>query len=911
MPGTKLGDTTLTAELGRGAQAVVYSGWQATMERDVAVKVHMKDLSMTPENIERFRREAEAAGRLNHPNIVHVFGLDETTHYLLLLQELIDGPPLEDVLVERAQKALPIDAEACHWAARICQQIAEALAHAHEHGVVHRDIKPGNVLIAPDGSPKLTDFGLAKVEDKLGLSTTGKLMGTPHYMSPEQVAAKPSGIDARTDVYSLGAMLYRMLTHQIPFVGESLEGMLLDIVSREPQPPHKLQPLVDRDLQAVCLKALEKDPDDRYDSAQQMAEDLARSVRGEPTRARPQGPIKAALRLVRGMATSTLVAVALLVATACVVLDLTLLHPLARDDVALHDARVGLVCLGLVLAAWPLAVLGKRLATGKLRGALPAWAVMGAVAALLAWTVREQATEQRHHTDRAELAAQVRREFPGRRQDVNDLLAYVSAWEPRFDVEDHGLLARAYLKRERPVDSAAWATRSSAAESSAARGPHDEALQAAIHRALGEDELADQAEQRLWATTAETWDWSDWRVTGDILAEMKRYHDAQRAFDQAARLPGADRDALNLDLARVSSDLCQWERVDDHLDDYMKWNPDDPDAHLVAYNIAMSRGDWIAAEEHLQRFADDPKTLTEDAASTRHAFLLDRDRVEDARALVRDSLRDHGDEYAVVAWGAKQLWDDGDALTQRAREFMATGDGDAAARAVGEALDRFDEAEQWYTHLAELEQGAFYAYNGLASVALKRADFDPEARREHLQRAIEEAARAIATDPEYWAGHYNLGHARLNLARTDYGGFAELPLDALQDYVEAMERSLEYNGLQDRTLNNTAWVLGAYVYGLTENRADLDQAIDYARRAARLTRPDTSGSGCPLAQAQRAAHSSAHDTLRKLLEMAADSPGALESARAAAAILSGKDPKRAQRQAEVQRLEQLVGAPPR
>ena len=316
----QVGEYRIVAELGRGGAGVVYAARSQRLDRLVALKLLRAERTEQPEMRERFEIEARSAARLRHPHIVgiHEVGEDQAGHPFLVM-ELVSGRTLAARL--REEGALPP-----RDAARIAEKLARALAYAHGRGVLHRDVKPGNVLLGPEGEPLLTDFGLAKVlEDGASTPTvTGQVMGTPAYMSPEQARGETS--DARSDVWSLGATLFEMLTARPPFAGPSVAGVLASITGPTPvASPRGLRPELDRDLATVCLRCLEKDLADRYRTAAEVAEDLARWLRDEPVRARPPGALERARKWLR----RNPVAARTLLATSAIALSLGLAGALA------------------------------------------------------------------------------------------------------------------------------------------------------------------------------------------------------------------------------------------------------------------------------------------------------------------------------------------------------------------------------------------------------------------------------------------------------------------------------------------------------------------------------------------------------------------------------------------------------
>jgi serine/threonine-protein kinase len=253
-------------ELGRGGMGVVYKARQTRLGRLVALKMILSGAHAGPEELARFRTEAEAIARLQHPHIVQVFEVGEHQGRPFLVLEFCPGGGLD-----RRLGGTPLPAQD---AARLAEALARAMSVAHRAGIVHRDLKPANVLLGDDGGPKITDFGLARKLDAAGPTRTGAVVGTPSYMAPEQAAGRVHDIGPWTDVYALGAVLYELLTGRPPFRAESALDTVLQVLEREPVPPRLLNPAVPRDLELICLKCLQKDPHKRYPSAEALADDL-------------------------------------------------------------------------------------------------------------------------------------------------------------------------------------------------------------------------------------------------------------------------------------------------------------------------------------------------------------------------------------------------------------------------------------------------------------------------------------------------------------------------------------------------------------------------------------------------------------------------------------------------------------
>jgi WD40 repeat protein/serine/threonine protein kinase len=270
----------LLEEIARGGMGIVYRARHVSLERIVAVKMLLFGPLASPDFVKRFRAEASAAASLQHANIVaiHDVGVHQGQQYFAM--DYVEGQSLARLL---ANGPLPATR-----AARYLKTTAEAIHYAHERGILHRDLKPSNVLIDANDQPRVTDFGLARrLEGDSELTMSGQVLGSPNYMPPEQAAGKRGKVSRRSDVYSLGAMLYHLLTGRPPFVGEALTDTLQQVLNSEPVSPRLLNPSVPRDLETICLKCLEKEPSRRYQTAQELADELGRFLNNEPTLAHP------------------------------------------------------------------------------------------------------------------------------------------------------------------------------------------------------------------------------------------------------------------------------------------------------------------------------------------------------------------------------------------------------------------------------------------------------------------------------------------------------------------------------------------------------------------------------------------------------------------------------------------------
>jgi len=294
MEQAKLGRYLIQSELGRGAMGVVYKATDSVLERTVAVKtVNMTLERDGADKFEaRFYQEARAAGSLNHPNIVTVYDVGKAGDVAYIAMEFIEGEELRSLLVEG--KKLPVEK-----AVSIAAQVADGLSYAHQHGVVHRDIKPANIMVAPSGPVKITDFGIARMRSSGDLTQTGMMLGSPKYMSPEQVIGKRA--DHRSDVFSLGIILYEMLTGTAPFNGDNVTALMYQIVNFVPPAPSVVNTTVHELLDYIVAKMLTKALDERYQSAQDVARDLRECERQMSAPALSTAPPRPASALASGL----------------------------------------------------------------------------------------------------------------------------------------------------------------------------------------------------------------------------------------------------------------------------------------------------------------------------------------------------------------------------------------------------------------------------------------------------------------------------------------------------------------------------------------------------------------------------------------------------------------------------------
>lgn len=350
VPG-RIGPYAIRGELGRGGMGIVYEAEHEQLGRRAAVKVLPELLSLSPRRISRFLREAKVAARLDHPGLARIHEVGEAAGTWWFAMDLVEGDTLRDRLLRAVELAAIDPADARLWvagcdsryeeAAEVGIQLAAALSHAHAHGLVHRDVKPQNIMVDDLGRLRLVDFGLAKDLEDQTLTRTGDYMGTPHYSAPEQVErGADDRIDGRADIFSVGAVLYEILTLRRPFDGRSTESILRAVVAEEPRAPTSVDTAVPKDLETIVLRALEKDPARRYQSAGELLEDLRRFRSGSPIASRPRSFASKAWRWARrhrGATTALLFAFGLFVVTpitAVIVLEDKRVELAAQRDAA-------------------------------------------------------------------------------------------------------------------------------------------------------------------------------------------------------------------------------------------------------------------------------------------------------------------------------------------------------------------------------------------------------------------------------------------------------------------------------------------------------------------------------------------------------------------------------------------------
>lgn len=286
--GHRIGPYVIESEIARGGMGVIYRAHQKGLDRPVAIKLIGSGILASDEERKRFRIEAEAAAKLDHPGIISIHEIGQWNGHEYFSMTFVDGPTLQKFVDERSMNDAKV--------ASIVRDVAQAVGYANSAGIVHRDLKPENILINQDGRPLVADFGLAKLHrEGTMLTRTGQVLGTPHYMSPEQASGR-TATAAASDIYSLGAILFALITGVPPHQGDHPAEVLRKVLQDEPMPPRSIRPNVPRELENICMKALRFEPENRYQSANDLADDLDRFLRGETTTAASSGLIERVAR---------------------------------------------------------------------------------------------------------------------------------------------------------------------------------------------------------------------------------------------------------------------------------------------------------------------------------------------------------------------------------------------------------------------------------------------------------------------------------------------------------------------------------------------------------------------------------------------------------------------------------------
>ncbi|HTE05012.1 MAG TPA: tetratricopeptide repeat protein [Planctomycetota bacterium] len=725
---------SVSAVLGRGGVGIVYEARHLRLDRRVALKMLLAGKYAVPEELARFAREAEVIASLRHPNIVQVFDVGDHEGRPWFTMELVEGGSLALQLGGRPQSA--------RRAATLLATLAEAMQVAHAGGIVHRDLKPANILLASDGTPKISDFGLARrLQGDVELTRSGSRLGTPSYMAPEQALGKESLIGPAVDVYALGALLYDLLTGRPPFRGETTAETERQVISEEPVPPSRLDGSVPRDLETICLKCLRKDPASRYASAADLAADVHRFLRGEPITARPAGWPERAWKWVRrrpvhatAIAGSVLLVATILGAVLFIGLQRATTERAVRDDLR-AVAQSGRV------SAWAEARTALERAKARLGGGGPQ-----ALRELVAQCGRDLALVASLEDIRLQRVVVVggRFDMAGNRRRAD------AAYEAAF----RGAGLGGFGPGEAGDDASAVAAR-------VAASPVQVALLAALDDWASCVPYGTDPHRQAWvldvARQADP-DPTGWQHRLRD-ASSSRDRDALATLASEAQTPGASLPAL----------VALAERLDDLGGDAVPLLLRLQRAHPDDFWVNLTLGDVLAARQpgEALRYYQVAVSLRPDAAAARtnfgHALVLDG-RVDEAMEQFQGALRldpAYSSAKANIGYCLERARRSAEAIDAyeealRLDPDIAVTHGNLAALLAQHGQP--DEALQHAQRAVALDPGSFIAHACLGFVFYRQGRVD---------EAIEQDRQAIAIDDTQSEAHLHLGQALMVKGRAD------------------------------------------------------------------------------------------------------------------------------------------------
>lgn len=840
-PGARLGEIEIVRSLadeGRGGFGQVYEGWHRGLQQKVAVKVMLHE---SGELEDRFRLEAQSAAGLRHQHIIAVHDLIEWRGRPMIVMEYAEGGSLEGRLAggrtPQSDSGSRSAMESLRESVEVCRQVAEGLQHAHAHRVIHRDIKPANILLDEDGQVKVGDFGLAKRLDEPGITQPWQRPGTPQYMSPEQVAGVVS-LDARTDVYSLGVVLYRLITGALPFSDTDRSGLFKAILTASPPRPRVVRSSVPPELEAICLHALEKDPDDRYESAAALAEDLRRFLAGDSTIVKVKGPVGRGWQALRTTRAATLLAVAVAIAAVWSAVDRLVLDPWMGADLGRAPWRGAVLGAFAIPLAACLAAAGSRATKARRLGAALGVVVALGFAGGEASRLMDRVTTIHMDADRHALDALLARRT---RRDVEDIEAFVSRWQERFVLQDVMRVVRSYVSRGRVQRASEWTDELAVMPGA---GLISEALLALLADLTGRPtEAAGHWAQMRALDTADV-NWRVWSHVGDMLRDVGLFGEALDAYTRSAGRAGAPRE-LSLPIAAVLIDLCRYEEAADRLREPLMDRPNDPWVLSVAVSLARRSGDFESA---WARFSvmEDATDLQRDGAwgtlarkQTQCALLQSEGRDDEATLLLETLADARADDPIALEWCARTMIGRGNLEGARATyERLLKVKPDSVEALVGIVTAR--DA----TMVAELQGGRL----------------DLAGYLEGLDKLVELLEQAITVDDSFTEAHHNLSVLDMRRRRFRSGvSVSDFEGEDLDAVIAGFGAAVERGGLNISATNNLAYFLARQA-SLTGDGAPLERAEQLITAALRMESPDAQ-SRCDDTPAARKERAGLLDTL--------------------------------------------------
>jgi serine/threonine protein kinase/Tfp pilus assembly protein PilF len=849
-PGKRLGDFELLRELGRGGMGVVYAARQVSLDRRVALKVLPPALGLTSQSKQRFEREARAAAKLHHTNIVPVHAVGECDGHHFYAMDLIEGQSLDHVLhqvIDQGTNALmeatvtqtlaeipprpstssqekeetslsDTSAGGREWidtVAKLMAEVADGLHYAHGRGVIHRDIKPANLMLSKEGRLCVTDFGLARVLQEPGITVTGSFLGTPAYMSPEQIAAGRIKVDHRTDVYSLGVVLYEMLTMQRPFPGESREEILNGVLTKEPRSPRRINAKIPVDLETICLKALEKEPDRRYATAGELASDLRQYLQHGLIAARRAGLILRTAKWTRRhpVAATVIVAVLIVVAASVVawraggrgeaaqrlVADARLAFEQGRETAARVKVEEALAVVpdhldARLLRARLLGRSGKgREAAGEALALLEKdpenWkahliVVMAARSATASSTLHGLDVEEHvraleaNAPDTAE-AYYARAEVTNKPQDKLRLLDRALELDPGHP---EALLARCNLYRGTLKDFRAALADADRLMIARPRSSQGRRMRAYVFMAL--HDLPAALREIDLALERDSEDLANYVARASIYRSLGQIEDALEDHNRTLELDPANESVL-VARAGVLQSLARLDEARNDLERALEINPDYPDAHASLIGLLVTLDDKREARAAMRRYEDRAATWTDKksrAESHRNLMWNYRGLGEYDLALAQADMA-----IEIAPEGDRFLYHGARAEARRLQGDMTGASEDCHAMAEftlsspGELMGR-----RWYFYNAcDMRERAIEELDRVIELAPNWADayqrraYDRAKLYGYDERTITDLDRAIELAPNWGEAYrlrgmaYNrLGH--FDRALADYDRFVEL-----------------------------------------------------------------------------------------------------------------------------------------